>query len=74
MYFVQLLKHTFYENDYLKQVFIKSNLGETWQTKIKTTIPLFKMHLLTSGAIFNILYDANDKTKVILDKKASSFQ
>lgn len=45
---------------------IKNSFGETWQTKIKQTIGLSQMYLLQPGAIFNILYDPNDKNKVVV--------
>lgn len=45
---------------------IKSTLGESWQAKVKQPITLFQTRLLNPGATFNILYDANDKTKVII--------
>lgn len=53
---------------------VKSNLGESWQVKIKEIITIFQIQLLKPGATFNILYDANDKTKVVLDKTTSPFQ
>lgn len=46
---------------------IKTNLGETWQAKVKQPITLFQARSLNPGAIFNILYDANDKNKVVLN-------
>ncbi len=45
---------------------ITAKNGETWEAKTAEVFSVSKYHLLTPGTVFNILYNPNDKTEIVI--------
>ena len=50
------------------EVNISTPQGETWSATMKEMIPLTQIAVFQPGVSFSVLYDPNDKTKVVFDQ------
>lgn len=50
------------------EVDVKNNSGETWQAKMEEMIPIQQISIFQPGVSFKVLYDPNDRSKVVFDQ------
>ncbi|HLW31350.1 MAG TPA: hypothetical protein VKX40_03740 [Aequorivita sp.] len=50
------------------EVNVKNDSGETWQAKMEEMIPIQQIGLFQPGVSFKVLYNPNDRSKVVFDQ------
>ncbi len=56
------------------EVNVVNSMGETWSAAMKEMIPLTQIAVFQPGASFSVLYDPNDKTKLVFDQSSDTSQ
>lgn len=56
------------------QVTITNSQGETWEATMEEMIPLTQIAVFQPGVSFSVLYDPNDKSKVVINQNAGGSQ
>lgn len=54
------------------EVNVKNNSGETWEAKVEEMIPIHQIGIFQPGVSFKVLYDPDDRSKVVFDQSQQS--